>query len=243
MLPINWKPLRSEGLILVGPQGDGGYVVTESAIGPVGTLISMGLNDDWRFEADFRRRGGARVICYDHSVTPRFWLRYTLSALKHRRLHQVTRFVDYVRFFGKKEARHERLMVGRDAPGVVSLDTILKTIPVDQQLFLKMDIEGGEYSILDQIVAARLRFTGMTIEFHDLGTRRDEVDGFLQAMTGFSVVALHPNNYYPPDANGDCLLLEVSLTRNDFVRLNPQAIAPTMPPTIPGQPEIALCFG
>lgn len=243
MLPISWKPVPADGLVLIGPLGDGGYVASEAAMKPVRTLISMGLYDDWRFEEDFRRRTGAKVVCFDHSVTTKFWLLYTVKALLRRRFHQLSRFVRYRRFFGSPEVRHERLMVGQDAPGVVSLDTILKSIPADEPLFLKMDIEGGEYSILDQLVAARSRFTGMVMELHEIDKRRAEVERFFDAMPEFTIVAMHPNNYFPPDKNGDPLLLEVSLMRSEFVHRNPKARVPALPRTIPANPDIPLNFG
>jgi hypothetical protein len=243
MLPRAWAPVPVEDLVLVGPRGDGGYVACAAAIAPVTLLISMGLSDDWRFEEDILRRTNARVECFDHSVTPAFWFSYTMRALRHRRFGQIFRFLSYSRFFSSDKAHHRRLMIGSDGPGAVSLDTIIAPLPESETLFLKMDIEGGEYAILDQIIAARHRFTGMVMELHEVDQRRAEIAAFLEGLSDFTIVAMHPNNYFGADANGDPYLLEVSLMRNDFVKPNPSARAPVLPPTIADKPDVTLIFG
>ena len=68
MMPKAWKPINTSGMVLIGPECDGGYVVTENAVKAATLLISIGINDDWRFEENFRNRTGARVVAYDGTV-------------------------------------------------------------------------------------------------------------------------------------------------------------------------------
>ena len=50
---------------------------------------------------------------------------------------------------------------------IYSLDTILKKISI-KKIFLKIDIEGDEYKILDQIIKNSENLTGLVIEFHNV---------------------------------------------------------------------------
>jgi len=65
-----------------------------------------------------------------------------------------------------------------------------------------MDIEGGEYELLPQIVemivVSPQTFAGLCIEFHDLSDRQNEVVEFVQAIReSMAVVHLHANNCVP----------------------------------------------
>lgn len=230
-------------LIRIGGDADGGYVVPSGAMQRSTLVLSMGLNDDWAFEKEFRERTGARILCFDGSVDSRFWWRHFVRHVRWRKPRRALRYFGYRAFFSTDQVQHQQLMVGPDDTGSVSLDTIISGIP-DREIFLKIDIEGGEYAILDQIVRHADRFTGIVMEFHELDHRRDRVDQFLRALTDFEIVFLHPNNYLGTDQNGDSLLLEFSLVRRDlFVPAapgTPRVIA--VPPTDPGKPAITLNF-
>jgi hypothetical protein len=243
VLPLAWKPVASEGLALVGPREDGGYVTTEAAIAPVDVLISMGLGDDWRFEVDFQRRSGARVVVYDHTVGWTSWPMYLAKSVYRRHWGNLVKPLGYARFLMRRHVRHVRSAVGDGTSGTVSLSQIVEDLPRDATLFLKMDIEGAEYPVLRDLVALRHRFTAMVMELHDIAEHRQDIDAFFAAMDDFAIVSAHPNNYYPVDADGDPRLLEVSLTRRDLVKENPAARPITMPQTIAANPDIELRFG
>jgi hypothetical protein len=62
-----------------------------------------------------------------------------------------------------------------------------------------MDIEGGEYELLPsvtrEVTIAPETFCGFCIEFHEVGTRFDEIQHFLKQLeTSFAIVHLHANN-------------------------------------------------
>lgn len=241
MLPQAWKPVDSSGLILVGGPGDGAYVVAREAVEQADLLISMGLSDDWSFEEGFLRLGPARVVCFDGTVGLRFWMKRTLQALIRGKLSQTLKFPRYRAFFARAACEHRQLMIGYDGPGAVSLATVLKEFP-DAAIFIKMDIEGSEYRILDQIVAIKDRLTGLAIEFHDIDLHRARIDAFLSGMDGFTVVGLHPNNYGGTDANGDPLVIEMAIAADRFVHRDGAAPAPVQPSNNPALPDIVLRY-
>jgi hypothetical protein len=215
MLPSAWRPIPADDLLRLGAAGDGGYVVSRRSVIASSTLLSMGLNDDWRFEAAFRDLSGAAIICFDHSVNARFWM---LNALKQAVLFRIGAAFNYFRYrrFFQGDVQHQRVKIGFDGQGETSLAAILKTLP-DTGIFLKVDIEGAEYRIFDDIIANIDRFTGMVFEFHDIDLHYDRLVKFIDALRGFSIIGINGNNYGGVDANGDPLVVEMSFVRNDMI--------------------------
>jgi hypothetical protein len=81
----------------------------------------------------------------------------------------------------------------------VSIQKCFRNFPSREAVFLKMDIEGGEYDLLPDIIASaksgQRKFSGMCIEFHEIDSREKE---FLHLITElqseFRIVHLHANN-------------------------------------------------
>lgn len=241
MLPAAWKPTPAEDLLRLGPDTDGGYFVSAGALEGAKLLVSMGLNDDWRFEADFRRRSGARVVCFDHSVTGHFWAWHALHGAVRLSPARATRYLRYRRFFAEPGVEHRRLKVGYDGPGGVSLPTILAEFG-DMPIFLKIDIEGSEYRLFEDIVRNADRFTGLVLELHDIDLHRDRITAFLAALDAFSVVHLNANNFGGADAAGDPLVIEVSLTRIDLLRTGNRPAKLEQRANNPLAPDIPVLF-
>jgi hypothetical protein len=217
MLPSLWKPAEYPGpLVRIGAVHDGGYPISPAALKGSDVLLSMGLNDDWQFEEDFRRRSGARVICFDHTVTGRFWAKYTLFALMKANFRRARKVIGYHQFFSRPDVSHRRLKIGYDSPGSISLKSILADID-SENMFLKCDIEGGEYRIVDDIVENQRRFTGMAMEFHDVDLQRQRIDSFIRRLNDFTLVHVHANNFGGTDPRGDPLVIEVTFTRSDLI--------------------------
>jgi hypothetical protein len=234
MLPHSWKPVP-HSVVRLGSPNDGGYLVSPLAVEQADVLLSMGLSDDWAFEEQFRELNPVPVVCLDHTVTPRFWIKRALAS----GLRGVARFLAYRRFF-RGTVEHRRVCVGYDGAGSVSLPSLLAEMPNDA-IFLKCDIEGAEYRLLSDIAAHAHRFTGIAIELHDIDLHRDRISRFLASMPDFRVVALHPNNCAGTDGAGDPLVVELTLTRHDLA--GPRTLAAEHgQPNDPERPDIELRF-
>ncbi len=218
MLPASWKPVESTNLVRMGSDLDGGYVVATPAIKASGLLISMGLSDNWDFEADFRKVGNARIVCLDHTINTRFWLRHAIARILTGQFSRLGRYFSYRRFFGRSGVEHRQLKVGYDGSGGVSLETLVAKEPLNS-VFLKADIEGSEYRIFDDIARYADRLTGIAIEFHDIDLHRDRINKLFKSLPDFSIVALAANNFGGVDNEGDPIVIEVTLIRKDFVSL------------------------
>ena len=216
MLPATWKPIQSTNLERMGSKLDGGYVVSSSAVRASNLLVSMGLSDNWDFEADFRKVSKARIVCLDHTINTRFWFRYAVARVLTGQLWRVSRYFAYRKFFANADVDHRQLMVGYDGVGGVSFEKLISNEPLNS-VFLKADIEGSEYRIFKDIVKYSDRLTGIAIELHDIDLHRDRINYLFASLPGFSIVALAANNFGGVDDQGDPIVIEVTLTRNEFI--------------------------
>ncbi len=78
-------------------------------------------------------------------------------------------------------------------------------------IFLKIDIEGWEYRVLDELAQNADRFSGMAIEFHDTDLHGERIDAFIDAISGeHALIHFHPNNYAATDQDGNSIVFELT---------------------------------
>jgi hypothetical protein len=108
-------------------------------------------------------------------------------------------------------------------------------------ILLKVDIEGWEYGILDQIVEWQDSFSGLVIEFHDVDTNKAKIQSFLDELRRLRVVWIHGNNLGGTDTDGDPVVIEMALAvpSSDEFSDMPHALDV---PNNPDQPELTLAF-
>lgn len=78
----------------------------------------------------------------------------------------------------------------------ISKDNIEAFLYNSESAFLKCDIDGGEYEILNSLISNSHRFTGAVIEFHEVSTpqRFNELTNFISKF-GLRLIHTHINNY------------------------------------------------
>lgn len=226
MLPKSWKPGSAVDLIRVGPPCDGGYVIPRILLEKTKILFGLGVSDNWEFEQDFKRRSGCDVVCYDHTVTTKFWRRrfkkdfaafLLLRRLTPRKIADMFKYISYRRFFNGKNATHHQLRIGYDTPGAISIDTIMKSYKA-KDVFFKIDIEGSEYRVIDQLINYHDSLLGLAIELHDVDIHRDRITSFISRFKGFKLVHIHANNHEEhKDPDGDPLHIEMTFLRSDLI--------------------------
>ncbi len=84
-----------------------------------------------------------------------------------------------IRYFNKKD--------------FISLDSILEKW-ISKSFFLKIDIEGAEYRILDDIIKNQKNLNGLIIEFHDCDLMLNYIHKFINEIK-LDLVHLHVNNF------------------------------------------------
>jgi hypothetical protein len=84
-----------------------------------------------------------------------------------------------------------------------------------------MDIEGGEYVLINDLINYRDRITGMVMEFHFCNGNRTQFETAVKMLQAhYSIVHLHANNHVDtgPEGLTDCL--ELTFMNNNPWQVN-----------------------
>ena len=214
-------PIAVDDLVRIGRNHDGGYLIRQSTIDQIGFLLSFGISNDWSFERQLLRLDpGLRLHAYDHSVDVEVLRRKYLGALG--KPYNLPRIFNYRRAFKSYSAfftgaaHHFREKVGNtdSDPTEISIAEIFRRIDGNANIFLKMDIEGDEYQVIDEITARSDRIVGLVVEFHDASSRRSEFSRSIRALQqSFDIVHIHGNNYSRVGEDSLPDALEISFSR------------------------------
>ncbi len=222
-------PIIVNDLIRLGNRNDGGYIVSSSAIRDSDCLISLGLSYDWTFDEDFLKLNPQITIhAYDYSVSESIFRKNFIKALcgififksslkRLKRKYQV--LISYKKFFSSNAKHYEERITGHPTlPYDVNLKTALDRVS-GNNIFLKMDIEGSEYEIVDQIIFAKERIIGMAVEFHETDIRRNQfIKTIKDIQNHYEIVHIHANNYASIADDFLPKTLEISFLRKDRVQ-------------------------
>lgn len=139
-LPKIFEPFYCADLIRLGKDNDGGYLVNKEDILKSERLLSFGVSTDISFEEDFAKLNACPIDAYDGTINHVF------------------------DFFSDNRKMHNYNIGYRTGNKNIS-DLLSEN---DKNVFLKCDIEGSEYEILDELIIHSSKFSGMVIEFHDV---------------------------------------------------------------------------
>lgn len=96
-------------------------------------------------------------------------------------------------------------------------------LSLEQNTFLKCDIEGSEFNILNELINQSSNLTGLVIEFHEVNRNIDTIFNFISKVN-LKLIHLHINNYfYYKTENGvvpDILELSFTSSRNIAYNIN-----------------------
>ena len=225
VLPERLRPTCIHGNIRVGSKHDGGYEVNRNAVYNSDFLMSYGLSEDWRFEKEFLSLNKVPSHIYDHTVTTSWLLKNAIKnlsklavgryAFKNTYLSFYALFT-YHPFFREKRVKHFLEKISKesfqDLNEISLLETFTRTS--SRNIFLKIDIEGGEYPILDQILLCRDRVSALSIEFHNLDLFNTQFLEFINDITtDFHINSININNFAQFPVKGIPRVLEVSMSK------------------------------
>lgn len=262
------RPFTIQSLVRVGrPDGDGGYVVPEHILTSATTVLSLGLGTDWTFDLDVRRRNpSAKIIGVDGTIAAKQFQRmdriarikgiiYTaLGKGQKVRKYEEHRALaaQYRALFSAPNVHIEKMVGPTDTSTDISIPTLLQQSNGQQHgTFVKMDIEGGEYDVIQHLVNHAEMISCITAEFHGLTTRPDLfMSAFEKLTTKFTNVHIHGNNCGAycdvlniPDA------VEITFVNNDLMSTDTQPVADTFPrkgldvPNRADRPDYVLALG
>jgi hypothetical protein len=186
-LPKIFDPFFCKDIIRLGRENDGGYLVNRHDVEKSTRLLSFGIEDDISFDEDFVKINDCKVDAYDGTIDRNF----DFFSSPNRTLHRVN--IGY-----KTNCKQIQDIIDKQ----------------ESNVFLKCDIEGSEYEILDELIIHSDQFSGIVIEFHDVYQYPlfNLVSNFISKI-GLKLIHTHMNNIsYAELPNGDCLPGCIELT-------------------------------
>lgn len=217
MLPNIFKPQYSYNLLRIGSLYDGGYLVESNSLYKSECLLSFGISTNWDFEKDFLNKNKIDLIAFDGSINETFWENQKLEALKKiKRLSFAKYFKNYLikkrfyQFFNNKNFIPK--YISNTLDNSISFEEALN-FTKKKNIFLKIDIEGSEYEIIDKIAYYQKKFVGIVIEFHKCGQNLEKISDFINKID-LELSHIHANNNDYSDENGVPETIEISFSRS-----------------------------
>ena len=218
MLPNSFKPKKTYELTRLGSENDGGYLVCPYSILISKYLLSFGLGNDWNFEKDFHKKNNCKFYLFDVKINNYFWLKNILKLfeklfkkkIKYKKLiREISNNLDCKKLLNNDNIRYFERAIARDGQNN-NLSSLIKEFNLSDSIFLKIDIEGSEYRVLDQIIEHESLITGIAIEFHDVDLHNIIIDKFINSLKLLKLIHIHPNNANNLCSQGDPTTLEMS---------------------------------
>jgi hypothetical protein len=229
MLPKIFKPKGLYDLIRIGKENDGGYLVGKNSLLKSEYLISFGINDDWSFEEQFRKYNSKiKIFAYDPYVDNTFFFWKTwfslLSLFRARPkyfYYNIKKWILFKRFFDNKKNFFFLKKIGKG--GVkkpsITIKEIIKSTKNCKNIFFKIDIEGSEYRILDDLIKNFKYISGIVIEFHDVDLHLNKIVNFINKIN-LEIVHIHPNNCAECNLFDMPTVLEITFEKNSKLLKN-----------------------
>ncbi len=199
----DFQPFNYDKLVRRGSTNDGGYLLPADISAKF--LISLGLGDDWKFELDLiKHKQVSKFIVFDHSVTLLNLLRILMNkkrkfkAFIYRAIVLIRYFKDFTflrkQHVKKKVTKYGSIKNSRE----INLNEIFKEFVVDPKstIILKIDIEGYEFDIIEQVVEFSSQTLVLIIEFHEILKQKDKFKTSIELLKSkFLLIHTHVNNY------------------------------------------------
>ncbi len=152
-----------------------GWCVASNILSPGSIVYSIGIGDDVSFDLSLIDRYGVNVYAYDPTPESIEWVaRQKLPDTFHFYGKGLAHYDGVAHFYRhKKETnichsmslRKETVQNAIEAP-VERLKTLCKENNHTEIDLLKMDIEGAEYEVLDDILQSDIKIGQILVEFH-----------------------------------------------------------------------------
>jgi hypothetical protein len=199
----DFQPFKYDNLVRRGSNNDGGYLLPSDISAQF--LISLGLGDDWKFELDLiKHKQVDKFIVFDHSVTLLHLLKILinrkrkLKAFIYRAIVLIRYFRDFT-FLRKQHVKKKITKYGSiENFREINLSEVFKEFIVDPKstIILKIDIEGAEFDIIEQVIEFSNQILVLVIEFHEILKKQEVFKNSLELLKSkFSLIHTHINNY------------------------------------------------
>ena len=199
------KPFNLGNLVRLGGNKDGGYLLSNKSLSKCNFLISIGISYNWDFEKDFLKKKNAEnlsIIAYDNSISLKIIKKFSLKNLiifftrpSFKTMQRIAKFFSYIKIFNKKNAIHYSLNLAKfNSKKTINLDRIFDNIK-SKSIILKIDIEGDEYLLINDILKHLSKINVLIIELHFIQKNKVLFLKFIKNLSKkFYVSHVHINN-------------------------------------------------
>lgn len=220
-------PIIVDDLVRVGRHNDGGYIIPRAALKETEVLLSLGVNEDWSFDADFLRINPKAIVhAYDPTISDRYFKKQIIKRFIYlccakssfKDCYRSVRLrSSYKRFFNGPARHYEERVHNRiDTVEDATFESMFRRTESEKS-FVKMDIEGSEYRVIDDLVKYSTRVIGIMIEFHDTEPLRAVFCTAVKKLQEhYDIVHIHGNNYAPVGFDGFPEVVEITFLRKGF---------------------------
>ena len=209
------KPFKTNTLKRYGRNFDGGYLVCENAIKSIDNAITLGVGDDISFEKDIEKKKKIKqLFLYDYTINNYFFFKIIFKYL--RRLltfrtklsnlnYSITNYLNFINFIKKDNVFlfKKKVVSKKINENEIDLNMIFSNLNGNNNI-LKIDIEGGEYLIINDILKNFKKINTLIVEFHWINRNKDRfINSIKKLKKKFDIIHLHANNYRSPKKNED----------------------------------------
>ena len=226
MLPKKLKPAGLYDLLRLGKNNDGGYLVCKNNIEQSDCLVSFGISNDFSFEKQFKKFNSVKIFAYDPTVTNNFFLKeFIMLFLKCNFISlfkSIKNFFDFKKFFNMNDNKLFLKKIGKGGSVYlehIPFNEIIKSCEENKNIFFKIDIEGSEYRILNDLIKFMDRIEGLTIEFHDVDINMDKVLNFINKFN-LKLIHIHANSWSTHGLNDIPSSIELSFSKKPILLNN-----------------------
>ena len=251
------QPYRIGEMVRVGDKEDGGYVIPNHFRDSGLTLISIGLGDNWSFENQGKGIFFDKFISVDHTVSifsilRRFLKRFTSKKIKLSTTYYFFKLlINYLNTFILKRNTHVRKKLvsasTKEVRNEITLDECF-SMTDGKKILLKIDIEGDEYKIVEDVCRHSEKIDLLIIEFHHTEKMQIEFSNSISMLKEFfHLVHTHGNNFDLVADNGIPNVVELTFMNRNVLKGEYEKIEKLPLPKIdypcnPGKVDIGLVF-
>ena len=209
--------IKKDNLLRFGSIDDGGYYLTSSKIIEANILFSGGISSNIEFEYDlFRFNSDLKILMVDPTVSQvklliKGFLRFLL--FKKNKVRYLFNNLIFIYLLRSKRCWHINKWLSQEN-GIIDI-LRSKIENYDQKIIiLKLDIEGSEYQLIEEILNNLKLFNCMIFEFHHMDIHNDLVYSFIEECSNdFDLIYLGINPSGGKDSLNRPKNIEITLER------------------------------